>query len=173
MHNFHINNNEFRYEGYVKKAKWTGVGNQNCTNPKKLYESTIGKFEDLISKIQYIYYTGEREKNPKNVWSSVDQVEDGRCYVLNPTQKMVNKGIKIIAVTAKSDIKVIFNTPGTYLTSEVRNRVKIQMGRKADLKVVHQVYDMIDFGGEKCNDNYTYNRDVCTEELFEKKVMGN
>ena len=162
-----------RFEAYVFGATWTGVGDENCTNPKKLYESTIGKRENLFSKIRYSYFNGEEEKNPKNIWSVVDQVEDGRCFVANPTHQMLEKGIKMITVYAKTDFKVIFTTPGIHLTSDIRNRVKFPLGRKADLRIVHQVYDMVDYGGEKCNDSYTYSKDMCTEELFEKKVTGN
>ena len=34
-------------------------------------------------------------------------------------------------------------------------------------------WTMIDYGGEKCIANDDYSKDLCTQELFERKIMGN
>ena len=86
---------------------------------------------------------------------------------------MIRKGIKKITIYAKASIKISFMTPGTYLTAKVQNKLKIYAGKKVNFKVVHQVYDMIDFGGEKCIASDDYSKDLCTQELFERKIMGN
>ena len=85
---------------------------------------------------------------------------------------MIRKGIKKITIYAKTSIKISFMTPGTYLTAKVQNKLKIYAGKKVNFKVIHQVYDMIDYGGKICNHDLNYSKDFCSQEIFESKTIG-
>ena len=137
-----------------------------------LFISVIGKLEKLISKIKYHYFHhGEKDKNP-DIWHIIDHQNNGRCFMAIPTQEMINKGIKMIDVYVLADVKVIFLTPGTYLTTNIKSQVKLKLGKKVDLKLTHQVYDMIDYGGKICNHDLNYSKDFCSQEIFESKTIG-
>ena len=103
----------------------------------------------------------------------MDHGFDGRCFAANPTLRMIRKGIKKITIITKAGIKIFFMTPGTFLKSKVQNKIKIEAGKYVNFKVIHQVYDLIDFGGEKCIANDDYSQDLCAQELFERKTIGN
>ena len=161
----------FRWEAYSEEAVWIGFGDENCTNSKLIFNSVIGKLENLISKIKYFYFHGEGETNP-NIWHIIDHQNNGRCFMAIPTHEMINKGIKKIKVKVLADIKIIFHTLGTYLTSKSKSQVKLKLGKKVDLKLTYQVYDMLDYGGKICNHNTNYSKDFCSEEAFEKNAIG-
>ena len=120
----------FRWEAYTEKAVWIGFGDENCTNSKLIFDSVVGKLENLISKIEYFYFHGEGETNP-NIWHIIDHQNNGRCFMAIPTQKMISKGIKNISVKVLADIKIIFLTPGTFLTSRTKSQIKLKLGKKS------------------------------------------
>ena len=161
----------FRWEAYTEDAIWIGFGDKKCTNSKLLFNSIVGKLENLIFNIKYNFFHGEIETNP-NIWHIIDHQNNGRCFMAIPTQKMISKGIKNISVKVLADIKIIFLTPGTFLTSRTKSQIKLKLGKKVDLKLIHQVYNMLDYGGKICNHNPNYSKDFCSEEMFEKKVIG-
>ena len=47
-------------EEYEEGANWVGTGDENCTNPKLLWESIVVKLEDLISFVEFDYYDGTK-----------------------------------------------------------------------------------------------------------------
>ena len=128
--------------------------------------------ENLISTIEYYYFHGEEETNP-NILHIIDHQNNGRCFMAIPTQEMISKGIKMIKVYVLADVKIIALTPRTYLTSRIKSQVKLKLGKKVDLKLTHQVYDMLDYGGNICNHDPDYSIDSCSEQVFEKKIIGN
>ena len=121
--------------------------------------------------IKYYYFYGEEEINP-NIWHIIDHQNNGRCFMAIPTKEMINKGIKMINIDVLADVKIIALTPQTYLTSRIKSQVKLKLGKKVDLKLTHQVYDMLDYGGKICNHDPNYSLDSCSEEVFEKRVIG-
>ena len=41
---------------YSNYAQWSGRGNENCTDPEKLYESIVAKSEDFIYYIRFSFF---------------------------------------------------------------------------------------------------------------------
>ena len=62
-------------KSYYDDAKWSGRGNDNCTDPAKLYESIVTKPEDIINYIRYYFfnrsktYTAKVTSKSKKTWS--------------------------------------------------------------------------------------------------------
>ena len=50
---------------YYNEAKWSGTGNENCTDPVKLYESIVTKPEDIITYIRYYFFNREKTYTAK------------------------------------------------------------------------------------------------------------
>ena len=46
---------------YNLDAKWLGIGNNDCENPKRLYESIILKPENIIESIQFGFFDDENK----------------------------------------------------------------------------------------------------------------
>ena len=60
---------------YYNEAKWSGTGNENCTDPAKLYESIVTKPEDIINYLRYYFfnrsktYTAKIDSISQKTWS--------------------------------------------------------------------------------------------------------
>ena len=57
-----------KLEDYTKNGKWVGINSkdENCSNPKALYESVISKPEDMFYDIKYLYFDGF---NSTEIWA--------------------------------------------------------------------------------------------------------
>ena len=57
-----------KLEDYTKYGKWVGINSkdENCSNPKALYESVISKPEDMFYDIKYLYFDGF---NSTEIWA--------------------------------------------------------------------------------------------------------
>ena len=50
----YINSNFLSFKSYLRKAKWSGTGGANCTNPKILHENVMMKAEEIITELAYV-----------------------------------------------------------------------------------------------------------------------
>ena len=57
-------------EDYTKNGKWVGINSkdENCSNPKALYESVVSKPEDMFYDIRFYYFDGT---NSTKIWASL------------------------------------------------------------------------------------------------------
>ena len=51
-----LENCKLYWYAYFAYALWSGKGNENCTDPAKLYESIVGKPDDFIYYIKYSFF---------------------------------------------------------------------------------------------------------------------
>ena len=104
----------FSSEAYEKEAMWSGYGEENCTNPKLLFEGIVPKLENIMPFIEIQYYDENPNKTTeaelKTIWTTYDGT-DGRCYSLTPTLEMIKRGIGEIQMTFKALIRSIFIPP--------------------------------------------------------------
>ena len=160
-------------DAYEKEAMWSGHGEENCTDPKLLLEAIVAKIENIMPFIEIKYYDANPEKTTetelKSIWTTYDGT-DGRCYSLSPTMKMIKRGIRQIEMTFKALGKIYIHTPGIYATARQETQIKNQMGRKSTVQVEHELFYMMDDGGEPCIEDPAYNKDLCTYDAFEKSV---
>ena len=107
----------FRCEDYAVDHMWiptdiTGEifgDNENCTNPKKLFESIVAKPSDLIYSISY-YYTKMKngswyDKVDPTLNNGIISLSDhhtyGRCFTAVPTTEMLERRINRIKLYLK------------------------------------------------------------------------
>ena len=124
-----------RYKDYAVDLMWVPTDltgeifgdNENCTNPKKLFENIVAKPSDLIRRINYHYTKVENgssyEKvNPTlehGIISLSDHHKYGRCFTSMPTPDMLKRKINRITLYIQLFKNifapiVVFHTPGTF-----------------------------------------------------------
>ena len=113
-----------------ESGKWVGNAtlDENCTNPKVLFESIVQKPEDVISHITYDYFDGSdttvEYANSSKIMSRVDTSIYGRCFTFSPTEKMIKLGIKAITVQGLRQMSMlIFHTNGMFESQEDRTAI--------------------------------------------------
>ena len=50
---------------YANEGEWSGLGDENCTNPKMLYESIVAKPDDYLFGIKYYFNGGQNPQKFK------------------------------------------------------------------------------------------------------------
>lgn len=175
---------KFKYsrngEEYEEGANWVGTGDENCTNPKLLWESIVAKLEDLISFVEFDYYDGtkmildgtEDKFNMVNAkkFSSVDS-EWGRCYRIMPTLQMIRKGIRKIELQFLSLCKLNVHTPGIFKTGRSKTHMKNELRMKLVYEFAPEFYEMLDDDGKPCNKDSMYEKDDCFQDAFDKMAI--
>ena len=105
------------------------------------------------------------------MWSAVDHDTYGRCYTVRPTLKMIHDGIKQVQVYLSDDAEVFFHTPGMFATAGQPTTFMTYKGTKYDMVLEHEVYNMLEFGGNPCITQHGHNKDKCAFEEVESKIM--
>ena len=92
-------------ESYRDGGKWSGIGPENCSNPKLLHETIVPKISDFIDSIIYGRFGVEKMKilRPhyhagKRLWKSADQKRRGRCFTINHKESYLEEGIAFIKI---------------------------------------------------------------------------
>ena len=109
-------------------GKW--AGNENCSDPQKLFESVVYKLEDLMVRLQYKYFSNDFEDYvednptlPNDLWSQTDNIFHGRCFTTIPTNKHIQLGIQEITLTVSKLATVYFHTPGMFITAKAKTEM--------------------------------------------------
>ena len=163
--------------GYIW-GKWVGnVTLDNCTNPDQLFESIVLKAEDVIDHIFYAYFDGSKttkftlaNDSIASIMSHVDS-RMGRCFKFKPTDKMFTSGIRRIYLKLKIPSTIHFHSNGMFKTAREKITVKTSMNKEIEVNIDHEEYDLFDLGGRSCCNEPNFNRDLCTEARFERKVL--
>ena len=162
---------DYRYGG-----KW--VGNENCTNPEKLYESIIAKPEDLFQKISYSYLDGTPNtvENATSASSKIrsyfDTAIHGRCYTFKPTEEMLKSGIIHINLNLTKSVPIYFHTNGIFETNPYTpTSILASPSKKMYLDLDFIIYSMLDIGGKPCVTEPGYEKDSCTESKLDKTSL--
>ena len=170
-------------DDYNSHGKWVGNAtlDENCTNPKALFESIVPKSEDFISNIKYIYLDGS-ETTVEHVTSAsskimsnveTDFMRYGRCFTFSPTEKMIKSGIKKITVDQLKTSIIYFHTKGMFkkeLHGDITSILSLSY-KHTYLDLDFTVYEMLDVGGQPCETESGFNQDDCTETKLEKKSL--
>ena len=168
-----------RLKDYTEKGKWVGYysKDENCTDPEALFESIVTKPKDLVYYINYRYFEPNVKslmsytQIPSEIWTYTDTQKYGRCFTAKPTAKMIGYGIREIRMRFWKAVVVFFHTAGMFETARQSTYLKIGSNRKFSVDLEHETFEMLDFGGEPCQNDQDYNKDKCTQLHFEKDSM--
>ena len=167
---FHI-----RVNAYMN-GQWTGIGNINCTDPKALFESIVINARDLIDYVEFQYFDNKKiqrfsPSSYNGIWKKTDLEYYGRCFTAKPTKKMIGYRIWIMRIKVFANAKVIVQDTKTFQSSRRAMMFIVKKGKKIWVDTTHQIFEMLDFGGEQCNHDQNYSKDNCTHHLLEKKSL--
>ena len=168
-------NSHCRDKSY-KLGKWIGSVNENCTNPKLLYESIVVKAENLIKEIEYAYFDDKKKftispLNQNSILTYNDIGKYGRCFTAKATESMIKKRIRKAEVKVLKNARVFIHHSSIYQTSRRTMAFLTKKGKKISVDVDYQIFEMLDYGGIPCVQEYDYNKDRCTHELLERKSI--
>ena len=169
------------------------VGNGNCSDPHKQYESVVHKLEDLVSTFQYQYFDDSAEKYeeepklPNKLWFKTDSRKLGRCYTTIPTIEHIQLGIQKIVLGVKPIVRVrdvygdeqgpiaqvFFHTPEMFLTGRLLQQYEIYPKTLYHLDVNHEIYNTLENVGKKnaCSMDPNYSKDNCANREVERESI--
>ena len=149
--------------------------NSNCPDPKELYESLVFKPDDVISDIGFSYWS-KLESNSYRFhefkdWHLYDYSDD-RCISLAPSQERIQYGIKEIYFEFYVNSTIYIHTPGMFSKGINKgSKMNVEFGKLYFYEVNHEFHELLDYGGDHCNDDKTYQMDACNYDGVEKKSM--
>ena len=147
----------FSRKDYTDREQWVGTNiyDDNCTNPKKLFESVVAKSGHLVYSISYIYFDQNENGSQSSglirltddsngIWTHTDTKKYGRCFTTRPSSKMIGYGIRkiIMGFLLENPEPVIafFHTGGLFQTTNQLPSMKIWRGRSYDVDLEHEAH---------------------------------
>ena len=163
-------------DAYIRGEKWFGSGNNYCTDSQLLFEYIVAKPEDLISSLTLSFFDkdGSVEINyPSSIWSAIDHNIVGRCFTANITSDLIKYGIEKAELVVNTNVRVYFHTAGMVITDRQKRNIDITSGKRIEIDLEHEEFNMLDFEGQFCNNDKGYSKDLCVNEEFERNSFNN
>ena len=108
-------------------------------------------------------------------WQQYDSMKHGRCFTLSLSHELTKFGVKKLSFELKRYSSAVFiHTPGNFLkasTGKMRYQKLVHRGVIYRLSINHEFNELLDFGGDSCNDEKEYSRDFCTEKSVEMEML--
>lgn len=176
-------NCEIEKHDYVENGKWSS---ETCPDLQGLHENLVHKVEDFVVVVTILTYnqSGNQQElifpNNTEFWKPLDSRQFGRCFSLNPPEKIRREGIFWLEIFTKIDLKIFFHNPGLWSTlASARSEYHdLLLNVTEVVNVEHQVLEMISSDKSPCRsssekDPAFYNYDECRfaasrEEAMEK-----
>ena len=147
---------------------WGHWSNTKCPDPKELYQAIIYKPEHVIKMIYFRYWAKSNETFYSSIhefkdWYYQDYAMHGRCINLVPSHEHVQHGIKEIDLILHVNSTLIIYTPGMLqkVSPSFWSKSYLELGKWYQKRIHYKVYDILDYGGESCNNNNSYQLDDC------------
>ena len=147
---------------------WGKWANNNCSDPKELYEAITFKPEDIIDEIYFDYWTKSNGTYYSSIyefkdWSYHDYEGYGRCVSLTPSHEHSRHGIKEIYLTLLVNSTIFIHTPGMFIkgSEQLMFITYVELGKWYVKSINYQIYELLDYGGESCNNGKSYQVDDC------------
>ena len=162
---------------YTKEGKWSGIGNDECSDPKILLESLVIKPEDLISMFKFGYFNEDVKFHTLNLtnlnwWSIIDTDKYGRCFTFKPTLDMITNGIQSIKMRFKVKARVYIHHPELFRVRAFRvPTIPVEQNHHVWVEVENEEFDMLDYGGETCNNEENYSTLQCILDTFDQEAI--
>ena len=164
-------------EQYVHGSKWSVQDIEKCADPKSLFEDVIWKAKDLIEEVEILFTNSSKTKvsvNQVEFFQPSDKSYIGRCYTFNPSSNMIEKGMvkqKWLLRTGGTKIRVFINSNGVLRMKKAAEYHFLDVPTKKNIfyNVDHNLYKMLNFEGELCNNEIDYQYDRCIINEMEEK----
>lgn len=166
-----------RYDKYTDKGYWIGIGHdENCTDPKKLYENAMNKPEEFIHYAKVYFYSKPaifgKLRPDSSWWKPLHHKDFGRCYEFEIPQEKLSWGIREVRFYFKtkfgehSSSRVYTHIPGFFLTNPNVVYTDVTVGDKITFDMEHDFGRVLQVGGEYCNPDQEYTMDQCVHQVL-------
>ena len=136
------------------------------------------KLEDVIETIQFKYWT----KSEGMVYSNIHEFNDwyhnddsfyGQCFTLVPSHEHIQHGIKSLSLKMIVNSTIFIHTPGMLKKgSDQLAAIHYVENRKVHMfQINYEIHELLDYGGDPCNNDKTYQLDGCYSKETEKKSL--
>ena len=115
-------------------------------------------------KNDFVIYKNQEEKY-QNFYQH-DSWKYGRCFTLTPSKKLTKYGIKKVYLKLLVNATIFIHTSGMRLKAnegELKQLHNVVLGKKYEFAFKHEFHEILDYGGDPCNNEETYNKDLCTD----------
>ena len=175
----------FGYKKYTDQGYWTGLGyDDNCTDPKKLYENAMNRPEDILHYAKIWYYSkpgySKTIRTNSSWWKPIHKLKYGRCYELDIPKENLANGIRILRFyflyrsgKLAGKTRIFSHVPGYFLANKNEMYKDMTKGQKIKMDFDHIVGKVVKVGGENCNPDVEYSVDDCIHEvLFNASIFS-
>ena len=135
------------------------------------------KFGDLLYNITIAFHSNKTRvvvtpENFHGIISTTDRKSYARCYIVIPSPEMLRDGIKWMKVYGKVKLQFFILTPGMLESSRVWNLRTLKPGQFLDINVDHEVYEMLEYRGVRCNPDFAFRKDTCENEALNNITLS-
>ena len=74
-------------------------------------------------------------------------------------------------VLQDNPVRLFFHTPGIFLTNLQPTSVGVEKKRQNEIDLKHEEFKMLDFRGDDCIKDKSFNRDICTQKSLEARLL--
>ena len=161
---------------YYFGFKWVGKGGINCTDPKILHSKAVANYKhleiELINILTYANDVGSYSNyhiRPSNLsileLKVAFSVPNHRCFTLSIPEHIVREGINEVQIHSKAFDKMYLHKEGA-LSAQIPGSQS--SARYADLYVIHESIELLNYDGKHCNNDAEYNHDQCKQDYIYK-----
>ena len=107
----------------------------------------------------------------KTIMSHIDKKDSGRCFSFTPSPEMISFGIRAVILRIWDYSKLYFDTRGLVKTAEETSQILIGKSRSIYIDVDYDVNHLLDLGGNFCNNEPEFDKDVCKDLELERESL--
>ena len=115
------------------------------------------------AKVYRLYIKGLKEYGD---WQHYDSFKYGRCFTLTPSKNLTKYGIKMVYLKLLVNATIFIHTPGMLIKAnegELKQLHNVALGKKYEFVFKHEFHEILDYGGDPCNNEEAYSKDLCTD----------
>ena len=163
-------------------GQFVGEGEEEfCQNPELLAKKITKDLKDLVNEIVYESANASFHKlslNKTENWKTLYKYKHGRCYSLLPSKLILENGIVRILIIGSTYLDIYIHSPNNFLLIRESEELRIELvpKKEIDVKVHHEIFDILHFNGESCERDENYNIEACRErelnEVIDKELLN-
>ena len=133
------------------------------------------KFEDVITQVKFQYWNSDESTeyhssiNQFKDWYHFDTQKYGRCFTLQPSKEHTQLGIKQIELQLQARSYISIHSKGCGISCGVQQYLKLS--EEYEYSLNWQKYDLIDYGGDVCNNEKEYRRYLCKDLAIQEELL--
>ena len=162
------------YSKDIHGSNWVGDGPEYCKYPKLIIDKARVNLNQLIDKVEIGPINGIKELvYPQNqsYWKISHIKGLGFCYTFFiPDTRIKKEPIRQLGFQMKSSVNYMVHSPGSISKKDV-NLYNITDIPLQNVILHYEVYHMLDYNNQPCQEDPHYLQDKCIDDLVFKESM--